>query len=174
MSPYEYVREATNNGESLLSLCCGIGLELKHIKTRDVTAVDIFQGYLDEVPNRCPQAQTVCSDTLAFLKNAPDKSYDVVSLIDGLEHMDKPTGVKVLKEMKRVARKKILLFTPNGFVKNEPVDTWGVKGGDEYQKHLSGWTTEELKEYKFEVLYTQGATSTWGDKYTEAMYAYNV
>jgi len=174
MNPYEYVRLATNNGNTLLSLCCGIGYELKHLKTNDVTAVDIYQSYLDEVNNRCPQAKLVCSSALDFLRNSPDNSYDVISIIDGIEHMTKPDGIQVLKEMKRVARKKILLFTPNGYIKNTPKDTWGIPGGDKYQRHLSGWTSEELQMFGFDILNTSTATSPWGEKYNEVMYEYNV
>ena len=170
MSPYTYVREACSGGKSLLALCCGIGLELKHLPTQDVTAVDIYQPYLDEVKHRCDTARIVCSDALSYLKEQPDKSVQVISIIDGIEHMDKKTGLKVIKEMKRVASEQILLFTPQGHIDNHPENTWGVPGGDKYQEHLSGWEIEELELHRFKVLYTNGATSAHGDKYNEVMY----
>jgi ubiquinone/menaquinone biosynthesis C-methylase UbiE len=174
MSPYFYVKQATENGESLLSLCCGIGLELSGIQTEDVTAVDVAPQYLEQVTTRCPQAKTVCSDTLEFLKQQPNESYDVISIIDGIEHMDKDTGKKVIREMKRVCRKEILLFTPqghveDGYLKNEPHNACGIEGADEHQTHKSGWTVEELIKEGFEVILTKDDVSQHGDPYTALM-----
>lgn len=177
MNPYIYVHEATRDGESLLSLCCGIGLELSGLSTPSVTAVDIAPQYLAQVKDRCPQAETVCMDTLDYLKTQPDASVDVISIIDGIEHMDKKTGVKVIKEMKRVCRKKILLFTPqgpasDGYLKNEPHNAWGIEGADHFQTHKSGWTEEELNDLGFTTLTTAMDTSQHDEPYIALMMEY--
>lgn len=174
MNPYFYVAQATKNGESLLSLCCGIGLELNGLETEDVTAVDLAPQYLAEVKGRCPQAKTVESDALEYLLKQKGNSVDVISIIDGIEHMDKKTGKKVIKEMKRVARNKILLFTPqgpseDGYLKNEPHNAWGIEGADHLQTHKSGWTTDELMEAGFKILITAGDVSQHGERYTAIM-----
>lgn len=177
MNPYVYVHDAVANGESLLSLCCGIGLELSGIATQDVTAVDIYDKYLEEVKHRCPQAKTVLSDSLEYLKKRPDNSVDVISIIDGIEHMDKETGLKIIPEMKRVARKKILLFTPqgpaeDGYLKNEPHNAWGIEGADHHQEHKSGWTEDELNEHGFRTKLTASDTSQHGEPYKALMMEY--
>lgn len=177
MLPYPYVQEATKNGESLLSLCCGIGLELGGLNTQDVTAVDIAPQYLEQVSIRCPQAKTVQSDALKYLANQPDESVDVISIIDGIEHMEKEDGLTLLDEMKRVARIKILLFTPqghveDGYLKNEPHNAWGIGGADEHQKHKSGWTQKELEDHGFTVIRTADDVSQHGDPYTALMMEY--
>jgi ubiquinone/menaquinone biosynthesis C-methylase UbiE len=174
MNPYIYVQEAVKNGESLLSLCCGIGLELSGISGQ-VTAVDIAPQYLEQVKKRCPHALTVQSDSLEYLKSQEDKSVDVISIIDGLEHMQKETGYELIREMKRVARKKILLFVPeghteDGYLKNEPHNAWGIEGADEHQKHLSGWTRPEIIEHGFEVVAHKDEISQHNEPYTAVMY----
>lgn len=177
MNPYIYVAEATNNGESLLSLCCGIGLELNGLNTQNVTAVDAVPQYLAEVNGRCPQAKTFCMDSLLYIKDQPSKSVDVISIIDGIEHMNKVTGKKLIKQMKRVAKKQILLFTPqgpadDGYLKNNPHNAWGIEGADHYQTHKSGWTLEELKELGFELIISTEDISQHGEKYTALMMRY--
>ena len=177
MDPYYYVREATNEGQGLLSLCCGIGLELNNLNTQDVTAVDLAPQYLAEVIGRCPQAKTVESGALEYLKTQDNDSVDVISIIDGIEHMDKETGVKVIKEMKRVVRNKILLFTPqgpseDGYLKNEPHNAWGIEGADHFQTHKSGWTADELKEQGFRIIVAADDTSQHGEPYTALMCEY--
>lgn len=174
MNPYQYVSEATQNGESLLSLCCGIGFELSRLTTQDVTAVDIAPQYLIQVKDRCPQAKTVCSDSLEYIKKQPDNSVDVISIIDGIEHMDKKSGLELIKHMKRVAKKKILLFTPqghteDGYLKNEPHNAWGIEGADEHQTHKSGWTALELKDLGFQIVEKHSDTSQHGEPYVALM-----
>lgn len=173
MNPYIYVQEATKNGESLLSLCCGIGLELSGLSTQDVTAVDIHQAYLDQVHHRCPQAKTVCSDAWEYIKDQPDNSVDVVSLIDCVEHMTKEVGLKVIKKAKKVARKQVLLFTPEGYLKNEPHNAWGIEGGDEYQLHKSGWEVLEIKDLGFDLVQTHDDISQHGEPYRALMFTWS-
>lgn len=178
INPYNYVKEATDPDKSLLSLCCGIGLELSYLQTQDVTAVDLAPQYLAEVKNRCPQAKTVESGALEYLKTQKAKSVDVISIIDGIEHMDKKTGIKVIKEMKRVAKEKILLFTPqgpseDGYLRNEPHNAWGIEGADHLQQHQSGWTIDELKDHGFTILLAVSDTSQHGEPYTAVMCEWN-
>jgi len=172
MNPYLYVREATRGGKKLLSLCCGNGMELKRLYTEDVTAVDIVRPYLDALKEKYPFVKTVCSDVLDFLKEQPNDSYDVISIIDGIEHLDKKKGLEVIKQMKRVAKEKILLFTPEGYTRNEPKDTWGIKGGDHFQHHLSGWEVLELKDLGFQLLEKEPSISPHGQPYNAIMLEY--
>lgn len=178
MNPYIYIAQATASGESLLSLCCGIGLELSGLETRSITAVDIAPQYLAKVGKRCPQAKTVCSDALEYIKDQPDQSVDVISIIDGIEHMDKETGLRVIEHMKRVAKKEVLLFTPqgrteDGYLKNEPHNAWGIEGADHFQTHKSGWTADELHELGFECIVQTDDVSQHGEPYTALMYKWS-
>ena len=174
MDPYYYVKQATDPDKSLLSLCCGIGLELAYLQTKDVTAVDMAQQYLDEVHNRCPQAKLVKSDALEYLIKQDDNSVDVISIIDGIEHMPKEIGLALIPQMKRVCKEKILLFTPqgpaeDGYLKNEPHNAWGIEGADHFQLHLSGWTVNQLRDFEFEMILVANDTSQHGGPYQAIM-----
>lgn len=177
MNPYRYVKEATENGETLLSLCCGIGYELNGIKASHITAVDIASQYVEALKLNHPGVEAVCNDSLKYLKEQPDNTVDVISIIDGVEHMDKKTGLEVIEEMKRVAKREVLLFTPQGhvdggYLKNEPHNAWGIEGADEHQKHKSGWTALELKDLGFEMLEMTDDISQHGEPYTALMAAW--
>lgn len=170
MNPYIFVKEATNNGESLLSLCSGIGLELNNLNTQDVTAVDVFQQYLNQVHHRCPHAKTILSEATEYIKNAKTDSVDVISFIDGLEHLSKKDGRMCLEECKRVARKKVLVFTQIGYLRNEPHNAWGIEGGDSYQTHKSGWEVAEVEGLGYRLISQWNDTSQHGEPYTAVMY----
>jgi hypothetical protein len=47
--------------------------------------------------------------------------------------------------MENVAKKKIIIFTPNGFLRQDEYD------GDKLQIHKSGWTVDEFKKLGYEV-----------------------
>ena len=71
MNPYTYIYKATKNGESLLSLCCGVGLELVGLKTQDITAVDIAPQYISELKTHHPEVKAVISDALSYCQTLP-------------------------------------------------------------------------------------------------------
>jgi ubiquinone/menaquinone biosynthesis C-methylase UbiE len=174
MNPGVHIKAHLTPGDSLLSLCCGIGIELKELgEGTPITGVDIVPEYIEEFKKRIPWAETHVSDVLKFLKAAPDNSYDVVSCIDGIEHLVKDDGFVLIKEMKRVCRKKVLVFTPQSYTKNEPKNTWGIHGGDYYQRHLSGWPKEDFLDNGFELLAEGPAVSPHNQEYMEGMYVYN-
>lgn len=173
MNPYEYVQAATAQGQSLLSLCCGIGLELFGLNTQDVTAVDIVPQYLEEVHKRCPQAKLAEMDVTKYIKSAKTNSVDVISCIDGLEHLSKKGGRILLKECKRVACNEVLIFTQDGYLKNEPHDAWGISGADEHQTHKSGWSIKEVEDLGYKLINQQRMISQHGDHYDAVMYRYS-
>lgn len=172
MNPYIYVKEATDKGESLLSLCSGIGLELNNLNTSDIAAVDIAPQYLEELKRRCAEAKTVCMDASKYIKSAESNSVDVISFIDGVEHMTKEAGLETLKHCKRVARKKVLVFTPEGYLRNEPHNAWGIEGADEHQTHKSGWEVSELEDLGYKLVAREPGTSQHGEPYHALMFIY--
>ena len=172
MDPYTELAKAVAPDDKVLSLCAGVGFELHNLQTKDITAVDIAPQHVEQIVAKYPHIEGVVSDALKYLKKAKDNSFDVVSLIDGVEHMPKKTGLAVLKECKRVAKREVVVFTPKGFVKNEPHNAWGIEGADQYQVHQSGWEPEELQELGYTVTWSQGSSSQHGEPITEMMYSY--
>ena len=174
MNPYTYIKEATDPDKSLLSLCCGIGLEFPYLQTEDITGVDLSPQYIDVLKVNYPKVKTVLSHALDYLIKQEDNSVDVISIIDGIEHMPKEIGLTLIPQMKRVCKEKILLFTPqgkaeDGFLKNEPHNAWGIEGSDNFQLHLSGWTVDELKELGFEMILVADNISQHGEPYQAIM-----
>lgn len=170
MNPYRYVREAVEDGSTLLSLCVGIGLELNNLNAKSIMGVDIAPQYIEALKRNHAGIVAVLSDVTEFIQEAPDNSFDVISFIDGLEHLSKEDGLIVLKECKRVAKKEIIVFTQIGYLKNEPHNAWGIEGADEYQRHKSGWEVEELAELGYRLIEKSEEISQHGEQYTAVLY----
>jgi len=80
----------------------------------------------------------------------PDKSVDTVFALDFIEHLEKPDGLRMLREAERVARRQVVVYTPHGFYPqsyDDPrkPDRWGMDGGY-WQTHRSGWAPEDFGE----------------------------
>jgi Methyltransferase domain len=115
--------------------------------------VDAHRPYLDRLKRDSAE------DPAYVLINAPwdqaigmmpDRSVDTVFALDFIEHLEKPDGLRMLKEAERVARRQIVVFTPHGFFEqsyDDPrkPDRWGMDGGY-WQTHRSGWTPEDFGE----------------------------
>jgi hypothetical protein len=79
-----------------------------------------------------------------------DKSNDCVCALDFIEHLSKNDGIKLIRFMERIARKKVIISTPNGFLPQ------GIYYDNPLQIHLSGWDSNEMKEMGYRVIGTNG------------------
>jgi hypothetical protein len=59
--------------------------------------------------------------------------------------------------MESIAKKRVLIFTPNGFVAQREYDN------NPWQVHKSGWTAEEMKQRGYDVIGINGAKSLRGE-----------
>jgi len=78
-------------------------------------------------------------EAIEMLGKLSDNAYDLVLAIDILEHFTKPDGLKFLDELKRVAKRAVLVSTPKEFHSQEIE-------ANPYENHRSHWTDEDLKQ----------------------------
>jgi hypothetical protein len=98
----------------------------------------------------------------------PKNTFDAVIMIEVLEHLSKEDGKKIIKRAKKWAKKKVIITTPNGFVKQASLD------GNKLQNHLSGWSVSFLNKLGFsvhglsgiKVLRQEASNSSMGDDLT--------
>jgi SAM-dependent methyltransferase len=75
--------------------------------------------------------------------------FDCCVALDVIEHLTKEDGLALISAMERIATKRILLFTPNGYLPQQSHD------GD-LQAHLSGWQADEMRNLGFTVIGMHG------------------
>jgi hypothetical protein len=85
----------------------------------------------------------------------PNRRFDACVALDVIEHLEKGEAFRMLESMERLASRRVVIFTPNGFVPQKS------KNGD-LQEHLSGWCTEEMRQRGYEVLGACGPKSFRG------------
>lgn len=74
------------------------------------------------------------------------RSFDCVVALDVIEHFEKEDGLRLLDAMERIAKKKVVVYTPNGFVAQPPTPD------NPHQLHRSGWTAAEMRARGYEVI----------------------
>jgi SAM-dependent methyltransferase len=78
------------------------------------------------------------------------RSVDCVTMLQVVEHLPKATASRLIEEAEKVARHKIIITTPNGFVEQDGY------GGNPFQQHLSGWTTDDFEQRGYAVWGLEG------------------
>lgn len=132
--------EELRGAGSVLDLGCGANSPLKDIRGSFFVGVDVSNEAIEKSEKAGIHDKYYCSNALDIDKIFSSKNFDVVVALDLLEHLDKKLGRVLLSKMEKVARKKTVIFTPNGFVEqNEDAD-------NPFQRHVSGWSHQEMKE----------------------------
>lgn len=148
---YRKLAQELKGMESVLDLGCGRHSPLAKIKKKFFSVgVDIFQPSIKISKKRKIHDHYQTADALKIGQFFKRKSFDCVIALDLIEHFKKEDGLKLLKKIGRIAKKKIIILTPNGFTKQDPLED------NPYQIHQSGWTAEELRKFGFRVYGMRG------------------
>ena len=107
-----------------------IGLDIFEPNVRASNGSGIYQG-------------VICADVRVL--PIKDKQFDLVALVEVLEHLDREDGQKALSELERVSREAILLTTP---IRKCPHHDYY---GNPYEEHRYVWSMEELKMSGFAI-----------------------
>lgn len=140
-------KEITVN-DTVLDLGCGIMQATYPVTCKSILGVDIWQKYLDFMKDKIPTVKMDMSEIDRFM----DNSYDVVLCLDVLEHLEYDLALQVLDDMKDICRKKVIIYTPRHFDKNEqnPEGAWGL-GENKHQQHISLILKMDLLKRRYTV-----------------------
>jgi 2-polyprenyl-3-methyl-5-hydroxy-6-metoxy-1,4-benzoquinol methylase len=153
---YRMLKKECSGLETALDLGCGYNSPIQYTGVPNKTGVDAYEPYIE-----ASRAKNIHQEYIkADLKEVdfPEKSFDLVFCSELIEHLKKEDGLKLLANMDRWAKKKIILTTPNGFLPQGEYDDNGL------QEHLSGWTTEEFRKLGFKVYGINGLKYLKGEE----------
>ncbi|MBI2482143.1 MAG: class I SAM-dependent methyltransferase [Candidatus Vogelbacteria bacterium] len=149
---FREVKKKIITTDIVLDIGCGINPEQMIIPAVHI-CYEPFQEYIDYLQNKIrgqfDRVYLVLKGTWKdAIETFPDKSVDTVFLIDVIEHLDKEEALDLLKQMEKIARVQIIIFTPLGFMPqhhSDGKDAWGMNGGS-WQEHRSGWLPEDFDD----------------------------
>lgn len=122
--------------DTVLDLGCGPSSPLEYCEIKYCVGVDAFKPYIKESKRKEIHEVYFLAD-IRYLE-FDENSFDVVIMIEVLEHLTKQDGIKMLAKAEYWAKKKVIVTTPNDWLPQ------GVKDGNPLQRHRSGWGIDEM------------------------------
>ena len=151
---YRHIMNLIPRDSTILDLGCGCGNPFKGIKFPLLVGLDIFRKKFD-----MPEYDVVIFDNSNKINELfLDKSFDIVTGIDFIEHLKKEEGFEIMKKAEKIARKKVIFFTPRKWSENkqavENPKYWSHKNPANYHKSL--WNDEDFIKQGYEIVPFQG------------------
>jgi len=142
-----YLKKATEGCDSILDVGCGESSPLKILgsEIRKV-GIDAFKPSIEKSKKEKIHEEYFEMEIMDILNKFGENSFDCILANDIIEHLDKEDGLKLLELLEKVARKRIIIFTPNGFVPQEAYEN------NPWQVHKSGWSADEMKQRGYNVI----------------------
>lgn len=115
-----------------------------------ITAIDRYLKSLLIAKQKKVYNNFVVADVLSIDNIFKENSFDAIVAFDLIEHLAKDKGYELVEKMKRITRKKIVIYTPNGFLQQPPTPD------NPFQEHKSGWDYYEMRKMGFKVFGING------------------
>ncbi len=138
-------RKALEGCDSVLDVGCGVSSTLRDLGIPNTTGFEGYQPDYDEAKRRNTHDQLIKGDARSLANFFQPKQFDACIAIDVIEHLTKEDGIKFMQDMERIARKRVVLFTPKGFLPQRH------SANDDLQAHLSGWEPKEMNGFGYHV-----------------------
>jgi len=143
---------------SCLDIGCGGSSPTRRLGFEHSVGVDGYTPLLDEARRNRTHTEFVFARAQEIGERFTGGQFDCCVALDLIEHLTKEDGLKLIREMERIAAKRILIFTPSGFLSQRSHD------GD-LQEHLSGWSADEMRSLGFDVIGMHGARVLRGEEH---------
>lgn len=130
------------------------------LRCKSLLGCELVDKYLDVAKKYYPVIKFDLRDPNAF-NIFVNKSFDVVICLDVVEHLEYQTAIRVIGAMERIARKKIIIYTPSKFESNcEHVEeSWGL-GENEHQEHKCWIAPERFRSWGYKVSFPEPDKNT--------------
>lgn len=134
----------------VLDVGCGRGLSFRAVKLMSgekikatyTIGVDIFRQYLVEAKKQGIYDDVIHCDVRCL--PVKSKSVETCFLLDVIEHLEKKEGLALLVRVESMAKRQIMITTPNGFSSESVRD-------NPFWLHRSGWHSQEFAHLKYKV-----------------------
>jgi len=153
-------QEIIGSCETLLDIGCGGGTHITGCAPylKKSVGIDVFPEVINRARERGIYTQTILMDANKISDFFDENSFDCVLAFDLIEHLKKSEGLFLLSAMESIASKKVIVFTPNGFLSQ------GSINGNPHQIHQSGWSASEMQALGYHVRGVHGFKGILGEE----------
>lgn len=153
--PFSYMkllRDGIGDARTILDLGCEDGRLLDLLsngKKWKVTGVDLFAENVSLASKRKIFVKAIKGDVVKVSRQLVKKGekFDVVFCSQVIEHIDRKEGEELLSMVDKLAKKKIIMGTPRGFMEQPHA----FLGNNPHQVHKSGWSEDDFHKRGYKV-----------------------
>lgn len=149
------LKKILNGCDTILDIGCGEYSPLRFVPSTHAYGIDAHKPSLEKSKKRKVHDNYQLGDIRHITSQWSAHSFDACVAIDLIEHLTKKEGLKLIDNMLKIAKKRIVIFTPNGFLLQRDTNI--------LQEHRSGWTTQEMQNLGFHVIGIFGDKRLRGD-----------
>ncbi len=135
--------------DEVIDFGCGLMPTTRKLKCKKLIGIDGWLPYIDQLRKELSGLKHVYLWHLdldaSLLSVARSGSTDVSLVIDVIEHFEKDDALSLIKQIERISRKRVIIFTPDGFQPQE------AEGNREYQQRRCGFIPSEFEDIGYEV-----------------------
>lgn len=139
--------EVQQGCKSVLEVGCAEGNNLRQCEASKKVGIEVHEPYV----NKTSGVEYLIGNALQVLPTIPSKSFDLVLLIDIVEHFYRKDGDFVLREADRIASKKILLWIPIGLMVQNSKWHDNYRPWSEWLEHKSSYSKKDLEKFGYDV-----------------------
>jgi hypothetical protein len=155
---YKIFSKSVRGMNTLLDVGCGSNSPLQYVSPRPYSVgLDAFAPSIDRSRAKGIHDEYLRMNFSDIDHNIESSSFECVLANDVLEHLEKEAGLRFLQSLERIATKRVIIFTPNGFLTQEPFE------GNPWQRHLSGWSVKEMRSRGYRVYGINGWKAIRGE-----------
>lgn len=137
-----------NQCKTLLDVGCGSWSPIRHFKHKiNSTWVDTFLPSIERSKNQKIHNNYKQIDVMDIGNAFEPNSFDCVLASDLIEHLEKDDWNKLLEMMEKIAKNKVIVFTPNWFVPQWEYDS------NPRQIHKSWRAVKEMKQKWYQIIW---------------------
>lgn len=139
---FSYYKYLLHDCQTVLDVGCGSNSPIRFNNAYTV-GFDASVSAVSSARKRKTHDELIKSNISDMSRIFKDDSFGAVVALDVIEHLEKSASKRLITQMERIAKKKVIIFTPNGFM---PQD-----GPSSFDKHRSGWIPVEMRKLGFRV-----------------------
>ena len=139
------LRQALLGCKSVLDVGSGVALTLRELGVEHAVGAEGYLPSLEIAKSQKTHDEYVQCDVRQIGEHFQAGQFDACIALDVIEHLTKEEGLKMMAAMERIARKRVVFFTPSGFLPQG-----NTEAGD-LQAHHSGWEPAEMEQRGYRV-----------------------
>jgi hypothetical protein len=151
------LREALLGCESVLDVGCGVSTTMRELGISQTVGAEGYEPSFMGAKRQKTHDRLMQCDIRELSKHFQPRQFDACVALDVIEHLAKPDGMKLIADMEKIAKKRVIFFTPSGFLPQRHASN------DDLQEHLSGWDAAEMEQMGYRVTGLLGPKNLRGE-----------